>query len=114
MNTIRSLAVHRGDGELIGYVSQTPSAEWSPCTVFGVPIGQPTSRDEAEAYLHSHGLGYLAERWVYSNNEQQVTVQIVEASPASVTLRFVDYGYPAVFGTTRTLRTPIGDVLRLA
>lgn len=105
--------MYRDDGELIGYVTSGPSDEWSPCAVFGVPIGQPTSRDEAEVFLHSHGLGYLADRWSYHENGQPISVQIVEASPTSVTLRFVDYGHPDIFGTTKTLRVPVGDALRL-
>lgn len=108
------MPVHRDDGELIGYVTPTPSAQWSPCTVFGVAIAEPTARDEAEAFLQSYGLGYLAERWSYHEKGQPITVQIVEASPTQVTLRFVDYGHPDIFGTMKCLRVPVGDALRLA
>ncbi|WP_143008243.1 hypothetical protein [Tessaracoccus oleiagri] len=114
MNTSATSAVHRADGELIGHVTQTTSAQWVPCTAFGVPIGEATSRDEAETFLNNHGLGYLAERWTYNDHGQLINVQIVEASPTSVTLRFVDYGRPDIFGKMKTLQVPVGDELRMA
>ena len=115
MNTTESAPVFRDDGELLGYVIRSGPHLWVPSTVFGHPLDEPVSRGEAEAYLHAHGLSHLAEKWVYlSDDDQRITVQIVEAGPSRVTIRFIDYGHPELFGSTRDLRTPLAGVLDLA
>lgn len=114
MNTNEYSAVIRDDGELLGYLSQVGAETWVPCTVFGLRLAAPTTHSDAEAYLQSHGLSYLAERWIYSKDGEQITVHIVEASPANVTVRFIDYGYPDLFGSTEILRPPLTGVLALA
>lgn len=106
-----STPIHREDGELIGYLT-TVGELWVPCTVFGFPLADATSRDEAEDYLHSHGLSYLAERWEYLHESDWITVSIVEASPQQVTLSFADYGHPDLYGTRKTLRNLDESVLR--
>lgn len=111
--TAPHLDVHRPDGELVGRVRSDGVDRWQPCTVFGTPIGPVTSREDAEELLRRVGLGYLAERWVLTQDEDAISVQIVEASPASVTIRFVDHGHPDRYGQLRVLPAPVGDVLRM-
>lgn len=113
MTTDVPLPVHREDGELIGRLAPNPSGDWSPCTVFGVAIGPTTTREAAEVFLRRHGLDYLAQKWSYRENGETITVEIVEASPTGVTVRFVDYGRPDIFGRTTTLQVPLGDALHM-
>lgn len=49
------LPVLRDDGELIGFITQQDE-RWVPCAVFGLPLGEPDSREHAEDVLHGHGL----------------------------------------------------------
>jgi len=50
------------DDELLGFL--VPGGGWfTPVTVFGYPIAEPTDRQNAEGSLDRLGLSYLAERW---------------------------------------------------
>lgn len=105
--------IHREDGELIGYLAPLGDL-WVPSAIFGLPLGEPTDRDEAEERLRGYGLGYLAERWEHRHDGEWITVSIVEARPQEVTLSFADYGHPELYGARKTLRSPGTDVLRMA
>lgn len=100
-----SAPVHREDGELVGCLVPVGDL-WVPCTVFGFRLADAMSQDEAEDYLHSHGLSYLAERWEHLHDSDWITVRIVEASPEQITVSFVDYGHPNLYGTRKTLHHP--------
>lgn len=105
--------VHREDGELVGYV--TPQDDgWLPRSVFGVPLGEPSDRDSAQAWLESVGLGYLAERWQWWSGADWITVQLVEASPSRVTVQLTDFGHEDRYGERHALSAPVDGVLRLS
>lgn len=96
------------DAELLGYIA--PAGEgFQANTVFGFPVGGVSDRDNAEQTLESIGLIYLAERWLLTidGRNEPITVQIVEAAPAKVTVKSVDYGYEGDYGTTFILDVPI-------
>src|SRR5699024_5414556 len=106
------LPVHRDDGELVGFVAGT-GGSWTPLTVFGHPVGPATDREDAENLLRSHGMSYLIERWLLRHGDEWVRVEIQEAGPDHVTVGFVDYGYPELYGQRRTLTAPPGDQLQM-
>ncbi|MFV0460468.1 MAG: hypothetical protein ACK5MT_17040 [Actinomycetales bacterium] len=111
--TAPSTPVRRDDGELIGCLMPVGD-QWVPCTVFEFPLGEATSRQDAEEYLHAHGLSYLAERWEHLHESHWITVCIVEAGPQQVVLAFADYGHPQLYGTRKRLLSPNPRVLRMA
>jgi hypothetical protein len=96
------------DDELLGYIAPTDEA-FQARTVFGYPVGAVSDQQHAEQTLESIGLSYLAERWLLTidGRDEPVTVQIVEATPAKVTVKSVDYGYEGDYGTAFTLDVPI-------
>lgn len=59
------------------------------------------------------GLGYLAERWTLTQDDDAISAQIVEVSPTSITVRFVNDGHPDRYGQLRVLSTPVDAVLRM-
>lgn len=118
MTANSTIPVHRDDGELLGYLEPVAPPElWQPCTVFGYPMGEATSRDEAEEVLQRTGLSYLAERWEVlegTDSEGWLRVDLVEVSPARVVTMVVDYGAPERYGERITLTVPVGSRLRRA
>ena len=100
------------DAELLGYM--VPAGDgFRANTVFGHPVGGASDQDDAEQTLESTDLSYLAERWLLTIDDrgEPITVQIVEATPATVTVtvtvKSVDYGYEGLYGTTFSLDVPI-------
>lgn len=82
--------VHREDGEMVGFVA--PEADgWRPLTLFGYPIAEAGDRVGAEEQLQAVGLSYLAEKWELRDCEDWIAAQLVEASPAGVTVQLVDF-----------------------
>ena len=106
--------VRRSDGELIGFLAEN-SAGWRPLTVFGHPIGDVVDREDAESRLHATGMSYLAEKWELRDGAHWITAQLVEASPAGVTVQLVDFFEHADrYGERHTLAAPVGtDRLRV-
>jgi hypothetical protein len=96
------------DAELLGYIAPTDE-DFQARTVFGYPLGAISDQDTAEQTLESIGLSYLAERWLLTidGRDEPITVQIVEATPAQVTVQSVDYGYEGDYGTAFSLDVPI-------
>ena len=96
------------DDELLGYIVPTDEA-FQARTVFGYTVGAVCDQQHAEQTLESIGLSYLAERWllIIDGRDEPITVQIVEATPAKVTVKSVDYGYKGDYGTAFTLDVPI-------
>ena len=102
------------DDELLGYLEPVQQA-FQARTVFGYPIGEPWSLEDAERSLDSIGLSYLAERWLLTvpDREDPIAVQIVEVTPSAVTVQSVDYGYEGDIGTPFVLGVPTSaDELR--
>jgi hypothetical protein len=102
------------DDELLGFL--VPDGEWfTPVTVFGYPIAEPTDRDDAEESLDRIGLSYLAERWNLKRERQApIQVEIVEASPQRVVVKNVDFGSELDYGTRFTLSAPVDGRLTLS
>ncbi|AIY02509.1 hypothetical protein ART_2910 [Arthrobacter sp. PAMC 25486] len=109
-------AVHRDDdNELLGYLAPTVGGDHViPTTVFGHELAEPCHVDDAVEVLESTGLSYLADRWelLSDAHSEPMTVQIVEASPASVTVQSIDYGHEGGYGTRFTLAAPTGSRLQ--
>lgn len=107
--------IHREDEELIGFVSQS-EAGWIPLTVFGHPLAPAGDRAGAEERLHAVGMSYLAEKWELRDGEAWISAQLVEASPAGVTVQLVDFfEHGDRYGERHTLAAPVStDRLRLA
>jgi hypothetical protein len=99
---------------LLGFL--VPDGEWfTPVTVFGYPIAEPTDRDDAEESLDRIGLSYLAERWNLKRERQApIQVEIVEASPQRVVVKNVDFGSELDYGTRFTLSAPVDGRLTLS
>ena len=75
----------------------------------------PADRDGAKARLQAVGLSYLAERWELREGQDWVSVQLVEASPNTVTVQLIDFfGHPDRYGERHMLTVPVEDRLRLA
>lgn len=107
--------VHRDDGELIGFVAEDDQGR-RPLTVFGHPLSGAADREAAEERLHSVGMSYLAEKWELRDQEDWISVQLVEASPAGVTVQLVDFfDHADRYGERQHLTAPVGtDRLRPA
>jgi len=92
-----------------------PDAQhFTPVTVFGYPIAEPTKREDAEETLNRLGLSYLAERWtLHRESQTPIQVEIVEASPQRVVLRHVDFSSGLEYGTRFTLTAPIDGRLTM-
>ena len=101
------------DDELLGYLRASAGGV-EAVTLFGYPIGEAATSIDAERYLDALGLSYLSERWMLTldGRTEPVTVQLVEATPALLTLKSVDYGFEGDYGTAFTLEVPV-DTARL-
>ena len=110
-------AVHRDDdAELLGYLAPTNrnGQHVIPTTVFGHQLAEPSHAVDAIEVLNSTGLSYLADRWelLIDSQPEPITVQIVEASPSSVMVQSIDYGYEGGYGARFTLETPTDNRLQ--
>lgn len=96
------------DGELLGYLAPADNGSHQAVTVFGYPLGDTSDREDAERTLDAIGLSYLADRWLLHREDRDpINVQIVEATPSSVTVANVDYGSNLDYGHQFTLATPV-------
>jgi len=105
--------VHREDGELVGFVVPGDGG-WTPCAVFGPPVGEPAERDDAEQWLREHGLSYLADRWLLREGDDWLRVDVVEAAPDRVVVAVADYGRIDEWGRRTELTAPVDGMLRRA
>jgi hypothetical protein len=64
-----------------------------------------SDQDDADQILESIGLSHLAERWMLTigGRDAPITVQIVDPTPAKITVKNVDYGGGGEYGTAFTL-----------
>ncbi|RZS29523.1 hypothetical protein EV193_1208 [Herbihabitans rhizosphaerae] len=86
--------IRHDDGELMGYVHPC-DGQWLPTTVFGAPLGTPTSHADAEAHVLAVGLAVLAEKWWFRDGGEWYSCLLQEASPERVRIQVTDYGHPA-------------------
>ncbi len=103
----KSAALYRGgDGELIGRLV-SGEAGVVPTTVFGAPLGAPTSWADAVAVLRERGLASLAEPWTYVRDDgEEVVVKIISAYPDRLLLVEAPWGYPAPDAPQHVVDTP--------
>lgn len=102
------------DDELLGFLVPGGGERFTPVTVFGYPITEPTDREGAEESLDRLGLSYLAEPWTLKREGQEpIRVEIVEASPERVVVKNVDFGSELEYGTRFTLSAPVYERLTL-
>lgn len=96
------------DNELLGFLRPT-DAGVVPVTVFGYPLGEPADEADGERVLESVGLSYLADTWTLAveGRPEPISVRIVEASPETLVVQNVDYGYEGDIGTRFTLDVPV-------
>lgn len=108
------LPYHReDDGELIGYL--VPRGElFAPVTVSGYELDGPGDEYDASRVLESIGMSYLADTWLLSVDDraEPINVQIIEASPFSLRVKSVDYGWEQDYGTIIDLPVPETGRLR--
>ncbi|OLT30584.1 hypothetical protein BJF83_07580 [Nocardiopsis sp. CNR-923] len=105
------------DGELLGYLVPDERERHVPVTLFGHPMGEPGDEHAARAVLDSHGLAYLADRWLLSVPDQDapINVRIVEVSPRRMRVANDDVGYERVpLGHVFVLDVPEAGRLRRA
>ena len=82
------------DDELLGYLAQEPGGT-VPLTLFGVPLGEAGTSEQAEAVLRSRGLACLADPWLLTQEDgEEVRVALVAAYPDRVLVVPAPYGYP--------------------
>lgn len=101
------LPVHRPlDGELVGYLTLDEDGA-TPLTLVGYPLSGPLPYAEAEQLLHRQGLTALAEPWWLEEEDGPgFRVQIMSATPETVTVARADYGLVDPYGERRRLAIP--------
>ncbi|TDP98166.1 amidohydrolase family protein [Labedaea rhizosphaerae] len=100
--------IREDDDALLGYLRPCPDGTWLPCTVFGYPLGPPSTRDDAVDLVHERGLAVLAERWQVRDGDEWYACVIQEATRQKVRVQVVDLGHPRPYAVLE-LR---GDQLR--
>src|SRR5439155_26555217 len=78
------------DDEILGHVQHTDSG-WQPMTLFAAPLGEPTSREQAEDRVRSDGLSRLGDPWwVEDEPGRWQEARIQEAHPDRLRIRWAD------------------------
>ena len=81
------------DDELLGYLAELPEGT-QPLTLFGVPLGPPGGREQAEQTLSDRGLSCLAAPWLLRQaSGEEVRVAVVSAYPDRVLVVPAPYGF---------------------
>jgi hypothetical protein len=81
------------DDELLGYLAESPDGT-VPLALFGVALGPPGTRAEAETVLRDRGLATLADPWALSVGDgEEVRVAVLTAYPDRVLVVPAPYGY---------------------
>jgi hypothetical protein len=101
------------DKELMGYVEDT-SGTYSALTIFGYPIKEGLTEQDAKNVLLEKGLSILMENWEFRTSESDDWKRciIVEAAKDKVKVAKFDGYYPDT-SKTYTLRGNLRDRLRL-
>lgn len=96
------------DGEHVGYIAPLDDG-FAAFTLFGYPLCDGVDLDDAENALDTVGLRHLAERWLLTadHRDEPLTVEVVEVTPGSVTVKHIDYGDDGRWGTLYTLDVPV-------
>ena len=81
------------DGALLGFIRPVGEA-WEPVTVFGYPLGEPCSEEEAFDEVHRTGLEVLMRRWEFLEDGEWYRCVILEAAAEEVRIQPNDHRYP--------------------
>ncbi|MFF5209827.1 hypothetical protein [Streptosporangium sp. NPDC000396] len=81
------------DGALLGFLRPVDGG-WEPLTVFGYPLGEPRSEEDAFEEVHRSGLELLMRRWEFLEDGEWYRCEILEANAEEVRVRPADYRYP--------------------
>ena len=88
----------RGDRELLGWM--LPQGDgFVVVDLLGRPRTEPLEWLAAEEFLEQLGIGYLADRYVYTADGAERLVRIGEASPAGITVVADDWGSASAVGS---------------
>jgi hypothetical protein len=99
------------DGALMGFIR--PSGEgWEPLTVFGYPLGKPSSEEEALEVVHRSGLEVLMRPWWFLEDGKWYRCAIVEAATDEVRVHPNDFDYPHENVLAVTLERPGPETFR--
>ncbi|WP_440086925.1 hypothetical protein [Streptosporangium sp. LJ11] len=99
------------DGALVGFIR--PAGEgWEPLTVFGYPMGEPSSEEAALEVVHRSGLEVLMRPWWFLEDGEWYRCVIVEAAAGAVRVRPDDAGYPRENVLAVTLERPGPEMFR--
>ena len=74
------------DGALLGFIRPVGEA-WEPVTVFGYPLGEPCSEEEAFDEVHRTGLEVLMRRWEFLEDGEWYRCVILEAAAEEVRIQ---------------------------
>lgn len=107
--TLERLIRRDGDAEIVGLLRSHGDGLFIPCGPHGAPLASPMPPDEAELYVHRHGLESLMDTWLFQQGEEQYSCKILEARPGYARYQITDYGHPHAF-TTRETRDPANEL----
>ena len=102
------------DDELLGYLDggADESGGVVPLTLFGVPLGDAGSVEDAERTLEERGLASLTEPWLLRRPDgDEVRVAIVAAYPDRVLVVPAPYGFADPAETPVVVAAAAGPVL---
>jgi len=106
-----TILIHREiDHELVGCI--VPERDrWTPCTVFGTPLTNALTEQQAILFLQNRGLEALLDGWQVEIGSEWYNCQLAEVAAASVTVIVTDYGYTDPY-TKLLLRSSIDTRLK--
>lgn len=81
------------DGALLGFLRPVDGA-WEPLTVFGYPLGEPGTEDDASERIHRSGLEVLMRPWEFLQDGEWYRCAILEAAFEEIRIRPEDHRYP--------------------
>lgn len=94
------------DGELVGYLDGADAAVTAR-TLFGYPLTEAGSADDAVRVLETQGLACLGERWLLTREDgEQVDVLIMSAYADRVEVVETEYGFSTPDSPRHSLRAP--------
>ena len=103
------------DNELLGYITKSDKEHlWVPVTLFGYPLAEPLSKEEATTIVQNRGLASLMETWQFYDEQEEgwFNCIITEAQKYKLTVQISDYDHPDIFAM-RVIQDPSIRTFRL-